>query len=715
MVLWVIDEHGASHRLVDRYAATWYLGGDSHTLKRAEIFCRSLSAQLTTSWTTRMDLYSGDWPTVLAIAVTDLPRFTHIVHQLTDAFPKLSPYTCDIALPQLYLYETGLFPLAKAEFEVNDDGLLRAFHIKDSPWDLEYALPPLRFMTIRSESTGPSGRNRSGALTIQVGQTTHALEAENPRELLGSLNRWLEREDPDVLLTDFGDAHLFPMLSRLADQLGTTIRWHKDGAGTPIAKKERSFFTYGKIVHQAGPQYLRGRWHLDRQNSFMLRECRLAGLLEVARLTKIPVQQACRATIGTGISSMQLDTAVQNRILVPWKKQRPEMFKSGWELLATDKGGLVFQPDTGYHEMVGELDFASMYPSIMVSRNLSAETMKCTCCATDRDNRVPETEAWVCTKREGLIPKTLRPLVEKRLKYKILKRTHPDPETRRTFADRYGAHKWMLVCCFGYLGYKNARFGCIEAHEATNAYGREALLRAKETAEAEGFHLLHAIVDSLWLKKTDATPEDYQALAASIEQATGLPMSFEGIFGWIGFFPSRSQPLKSVANRYAGAYLNGELKVRGLEVRRHDTPPFIKRVQQQMLDAMKEAKSLKELAASTHRLEVIAQEAIDTLNEGRVPLEELVITKHTSKSAKEYTQASATAVVVHTYHHYGIVIRPGQRVRYVVTDANAKRPADRYCPFPWLGTPPGYDAEYYADLVRRAFSTLAMKPSSLYH
>ena len=44
--------------------------------------------------------------------------------------------------------------------------------------------------------------------------------------------------------------------------------------------------------------------------------------------------------------------------------------------------------------------------------------------------------------------------------------------------------KWLLVCCFGYTGYKNARFGKIEAHEAINAVARETLLVAKEIAES---------------------------------------------------------------------------------------------------------------------------------------------------------------------------------------------------------------------------------------
>ena len=63
------------------------------------------------------------------------------------------------------------------------------------------------------------------------------------------------------------------------------------------------------------------------------------------------------------------------------------------------------------------------------------------------------------------------------------------------------ALKWMLVTCFGYLGYKNARFGRIEAHEAVTAYGRDKLLTAKEIFEAAGFTVLHGLTDCLWVQK----------------------------------------------------------------------------------------------------------------------------------------------------------------------------------------------------------------------
>ena len=44
------------------------------------------------------------------------------------------------------------------------------------------------------------------------------------------------------------------------------------------------------------------------------------------------------------------------------------------------------------------------------------------------------------------------------------------------FKARADAHKWSLVTSFGYLGYKNARFGKIEAHESVTAWGRELSL-----------------------------------------------------------------------------------------------------------------------------------------------------------------------------------------------------------------------------------------------
>jgi hypothetical protein len=79
------------------------------------------------------------------------------------------------------------------------------------------------------------------------------------------------------------------------------------------------------------------------------------------------------------------------------------------------------------------------------------------------------------------------------------------------------ALKWIGVTCFGYLGYRNARFGRIESHEAVTAFGREKLLRAKEIAEAHGFALLHALTDAVWIQHPDGSEEASAAEAVMWE------------------------------------------------------------------------------------------------------------------------------------------------------------------------------------------------------
>ena len=110
--------------------------------------------------------------------------------------------------------------------------------------------------------------------------------------------------------------------------------------------------------------------------------------------------------------------------------------------------------------------------------------------------------------RRAWCPQTLEPLLEKRIALKRqpagLPRLGPAPQGLQSRAP--AAHKWLLVTCFGYLGYKNARFGRIEAHEAVTAYGREALLRAKEAAEDLGFEVLHMYVDGLWVQQARRQP-----------------------------------------------------------------------------------------------------------------------------------------------------------------------------------------------------------------
>ena len=94
---------------------------------------------------------------------------------------------------------------------------------------------------------------------------------------------------------------------------------------------------------------------------------------------------------------------------------------------------------------MGELDFSSLYPMVMLKENLSGETVKCGCC-TGSTIRVPELGYNICQRWQGIVPRSLDILLRKRMLYQKFKNEAADPPTRERFEQRQAALKWILVC-----------------------------------------------------------------------------------------------------------------------------------------------------------------------------------------------------------------------------------------------------------------------------
>jgi len=657
MILWIKDEDGGIHRFKEPFRPRFYAKG-----KRRDLFTLFHSLQkerlaIGYQWTKKKEFWSGDEVEVMEIEAGDPEHYTRLPRILPHWEERITFYNCDIPLPQAYLYENRLFPTGRCIAEVEGD---RIFEIHPDPtgsvWRDDGNLPDLRVMELHTDGD-PQLRGQSFILECEG----YRIEMENVD--LNEIARLLKHFDPDVILSDDGDSSLLPFLFSLERKWKTSIPWDREPY--PIQRqtnpKGRSYFSYGRTYYQAPAHLFLGRWHIDRRNSFIYGESGMEGVIELARLSKIPVQRMARTSPGTAITSMQLDRAFQEDILIPWRKGEPEQFKTAWDLLIADKGGLVFQPKLGIFEDVAEIDFASMYPTIMAIHNISPETMLCKCC---KNHRVPEANYTVCEKREGIVPKTLRPILERRVWLKrMASLTPPSPnggkgkgegsrwekreennKRREIYNRRQIALKWMLVTCFGYLGYKNARFGRIEAHEAVTAFGREKLLQAKEICEDEGFELLHAITDSLWIWKEGLREEEVLGLCQKISEATGITMTLEGIYQWMAFLPSRKNPESPVANRYFGLFKNGRIKGRGLTFRRSDMPPLIQEAQIRMIEVLAEAKNIDDYRSKIPKILDLLLEYGQMLKDGQTKNEDLAIAKRISQEPDEYKVDSLTAL-----------------------------------------------------------------------
>jgi DNA polymerase-2 len=268
------------------------------------------------------------------------------------------------------------------------------------------------------------------------------------------------------------------------------------------------------------------------------------------------------------------------------------------------------------------------------------------------------------------------------------------------------ALKWLLVCCFGYTGYKNARFGKIEAYEAINAVARETLLVAKEIAEDRGYEILHALVDSLYVQKAGATRDDYEALNAEIAARTQLPLAIEAIYRYVVFLPSRQFEDVPVPNRFFAVAEDGALKVRGLELRRHDTPPLVARMQQEVLTILAEAHDFTGYLAKLEEAREILRRCEESVADGSVAIEDLIVSKRLTRDPREYRKANQTAIAAQQLFGSGVRLRPGQTVEYIITDSGNRVPNDRVRAYALWDGWFGYDRRKYTEMLHDAFEPL---------
>jgi len=663
IVLWFLCDDGKRRCLRQEFPVTFYATGQTHRLRDLWKLLANQPIRIGLSRTERSDLFAGE--TVVLAASLDVPAMLPLLFQrLANNFPDLTFYDIDLHIALRHAAIYGTYPLAYCHVVTDEQGIIHGIDVIGSKWDFDYEAPPLNILTIETDVDPMHDQPRK--IHFQAKRNSITLDLEKPPLNLGLLKYLFTQDDPDLIITSHGDTWLMPLLLKLSEEQDQLIPFNRDPLGQIRYKKERSYFAYNQIIYRGQQFHLAGRMHLDINNTVMYRDYGIDGVFEMARVTSLPIQTVARVSPGTGISAMQIVTALKNEILVPLRKEQTERAKTTSQLFREDMGGTVYDPIVGLHEDVAEVDFFSMYPSIMVKFNISPETVNTTKLTSEL---VTYLENMTKDKVLGLIPQTLAPLLEKRYKLKsqLLSLSRMDCRYT-TYKANTAAHKWLLVTCFGYLGYKNARFGKIEAHEAVTAYGREVLLRAKEAAEDLGFRVLHLYVDGMWVKQSGCKRAgDFQPLLTEIQSRTNLPIALDGVYKWVAFLPSRQNKKVAVPNRYFGVFQDGEIKTRGIETRRHDTPAFIRETQMQILEILANVPDGGNLKDCLPEIRTLIHEKQDTLRLGLVPLEKLIIHQTVSKNLGEYRTPVPAFSALEQLEIAGKTPRLGQTVRLVYT------------------------------------------------
>jgi DNA polymerase I len=551
-------------------------------------------------------------------------------------------YNVDLRLDQRYLAEKGLFPCG-------DEG--------ESRFDTNFSLP-LTSLMIQVNANPQLSRTMTD---IKVRNGSRETKLNGPeRQVLVDLFDLVKVCDPDMIL--FPDADQWvPRMVIKTEKYGLDPSLSRTGWFRNMTSK--SYWSYGKMEHKHGAVIPEGRILIDTKNSFTYRESGIEGIILASRLTGLSPNLTSRFTPGTLISNYEVYEALRRGIAVPFRKWDAERQRKIVDLKAADKGGMIFQPQPGVHEKVYELDFSSFYPSIIVNYNLSPETLD-------------------GSKRRGFLSVVIEPLLDLRLETKKLKKVDP------RYKGLDSVLKWMLVTCFGYTGYKNAKFGRIEVHESITSISRELLIKTKQIAESMDLEVLHGIVDCLWVKGGDAF-----LFKEKVEAANGIGTELDP-YDWIVFLPLADG--FGAYNRYFGRMSSGKLKVRGVAARRRNTPEYVRRMQMEVFSKMGEARSIEELRRIKPQALEIAKRYHRGLR-GANP-SEMVIHRRISKLNYEKRCVQASAIAA--YRRKGVKVAPGMTVGYVVRDAS-RWDVDTE----WDASE--FDLDYYGKLIGKAWEEAA--------
>jgi len=551
--------------------------------------------------------FRRDDEAVLAVDVTHVDRVTPLARQARQLseYPigDLACFNVDFSREFRYCLENDIDPTPASE------------------------LSTLRLSVPVTETTGDAYTELSVDSETITGSTENSLTA---------VQAAVDERDPDILVCS--TSQIIPMLHEMATHAGvddfSLSRW-PDVDYQQLASQS-TYSSYGRVGHSPARYNVLGRAIIDESNTFFYGETNIDGVLDLVSRSKKPIQELAWASIGNVLTAIQICEAHDRDVLVPWNSWRHEFYKPMGTLHDADRGGFIFAPEVGLHEDVHELDFSSLYPNIICTRNVSPDVIRCEC-HRDRDD-VPGLGYSICDE-QGYLVDVLQPIIDARDEIKAAIRREqqqdePDQERLAELEGRSGALKWILVACFGYQGFSNAKFGRIECHEAINGFAREILLTAKQQLEAGGWRVVHGIVDSIWVTPDpdvdDNQREDLDVLANEITESVEIRLEHEAHYDWVAFVPQRESTAGALTKYFGKVAGEDEFKIRGIEARQRSTPSFVEDVQRECLDRLDATRSPAAVLG-------YLQDVIERLHAEAVPVEQLVERNRVSKPLDGYS------------------------------------------------------------------------------
>ena len=383
-------------------------------------------------------------------------------------------------------------------------------------------------------------------------------------------------------------------------------------------------------------------------------------LVIIARIGRMPIDDIARLGVSQWIRSLLYYEHRQRNALIPRREdlqRRSEGVMS--DAVIKDKkyrGGLVVDPKEGIHFDVVVMDFASLYPSIIKVKNLSYETVRCSheeC----KKNTIPQTNHWMCSKRNGITSIIIGSLRDLRVNYykSLSKKETLSEEQRQQYTVVSQALKVILNASYGVMGAEIFPLYFLPAAEATTAIGRHTILETIKKCEEIGIEVLYGDTDSIFIKK----PSEQQ-IQNVIEQAKkdhGVDLEIDKVY--------RYCVLSKRKKNYLGVTKDGKVDVKGLTGKKSHTPAFIKKLFYELLDILSKVQTMNDFDSAKKEISLKIANCAKKVQEKDIPLKDLTFNVMLSKAPSEYVKTIPQHIRAARQLESIREIKKGDKISYV--------------------------------------------------
>ncbi|MFH1105814.1 MAG: DNA-directed DNA polymerase [Candidatus Aenigmatarchaeota archaeon] len=436
--------------------------------------------------------------------------------------------------------------------------------------------------------------------------------------------------------------------------------------------------------------------------------------IELSKISGALLQDCLDSGETTRIDNILLREFNKDGFVIPCK---PTFAVNGGEAL---KGGFVLTPVTGLHSkgLVLVLDFKSMYPSIFISYNICPTTLVRAETSVETTLTPSGSKFVTANVRQGIIPRILKMLIEERKKTKKLLRGERDVEIRRTLDAKQLAFKILANAFYGYTGYSKARIHVLDVASSVTACGRHLIQKVRDSVERNyKYKVIYGDTDSIMIKTDIEDLEEGLKRGREITEELNkelsgvLEMEFEKMF---------KSFLILTKKRYAawrferdGDTWNEKIEMKGIETVRRDWCELVSETMNRTIDVLLKKGDVK---TSVEYFRSVMKD----LEEMKIPLQKLVITKSVSKNPSSYVgmQPHIELLKKLQARNPGDAPGVGDRVGYVIIKGNqllSKRTED---PDYVIAHNLQIDSTYYIENqllppIERIFSAMGISKSEL--